>query len=77
MSISTQVTVVATAEQIIVTAPGPLRGPMGDVTPEVTALVAEAGAFSESSRLSSVASQEYSEDSAQSAAAAREAMDAA
>lgn len=50
MSISTQITVVATAEQIIITAPGALRGPqgipgpMGDVTPEVTQLVADAEA---------------------------------
>lgn len=44
MSISTQITVVATAEQIIVTAPGALRGPMGDVTPEVTALVEQSQA---------------------------------
>ena len=42
MSISTQITVAATAETIIVTAPGALRGPMGDVTPEVTALVVRA-----------------------------------
>lgn len=48
MSISTQITVMATAEQIIVTAPGSLRGPrgepgpMGDVTPEVTQLVEDA-----------------------------------
>lgn len=50
MSISTQITVVATAEQIIVTAPGALRGPIGpagpegDVTPEVTQLVEDAQA---------------------------------
>lgn len=50
MSISTQITVVATAEQIIVTAPGALRGPQGipgpegDVTPEVTQLVEDAQA---------------------------------
>ena len=46
MSITTQITVAATAETIIITAPGALRGPMGDVTPEVTALVerAELGA---------------------------------
>lgn len=46
MSISTQITVATTAETIIVTAPGALRGPMGDVTPEVEALVerAELGA---------------------------------
>lgn len=44
MSISTQITVVADAETIVVTAPGALRGPMGDVTPEVTALVERAEA---------------------------------
>lgn len=42
MSITTQITVAATAETIIITAPGALRGPMGDVTPEVTALVVRA-----------------------------------
>ena len=44
MSISTQITVAADAETIVVTAPGALRGPMGDVTPEVTELVERAEA---------------------------------
>lgn len=42
MSISTQITVAATAETIIITAPGALRGPMGDVTPEAQILVERA-----------------------------------
>lgn len=53
MSISTQVTVVATAEQIIVTAPGALRGPTGDVTPEVVALVDRAELASDQAATSS------------------------
>lgn len=72
MSISTQITVVATAEQIIVTAPGALRGPIGDVTPEVTALVerAEAGASQASASADSAAgSAESASGYANSAAA--------
>lgn len=58
MSISTQITVAATAETIIVTAPGALRGPMGDVTPEVEALVdrAELGASQASTSAGQAAS---------------------
>lgn len=42
MSISTQITVAATAETIIITAPVALRGPMGDVTPAALILVERA-----------------------------------
>lgn len=42
MSITTQITVAATAETIIITAPGALRGPVGDVTPEAQILVERA-----------------------------------
>lgn len=71
MSISTQITVAATAETIIITAPGALRGPMGDVTPEAQILVERAetaAAQSQSSAGQAASSAAQAGDSASQAA---------
>lgn len=79
MSINTQITVVATAEQIIVTAPGALRGPagpagpVGDVTPELSQLVVEAEAARDASEQGAAASIE-AKDAAEQAASSAEAV---
>lgn len=70
MSISTQITVAATAETIIITAPGALRGPMGDVTPEAQILVERAetaAAQSQSSAGQAASSAAQAGDSASQA----------
>ena len=70
MSISTQITVAATAETIIITAPGALRGPMGDVTPEVEALVERAELGAEQASTSAGQASSSAAQAGDSAAAA-------